>query len=475
MQINSLVDSKILRQEKMDPYQYTVSLLKEGFRAGQLGQSEIENIQLQSILLLKELIERYTKGESSSVTADTAERLLGSVYFCLDTRLKGIGVPQEALAELKTRSVREIYESGIAAVMVCVEESKALFHRVWQRRLAIPLDAYNATLSDLPGFFEKYSVVFGAQDAAASIDYPLVFDDMRVCGVFYIRNYLEHLDIETEFCHLFPLPQIIRIFEDFSRICSTDYRKTLTNIFEIVMNNAVFSVLAGNEPGSITLTEDQSRPLQTRIMSCAPGQIPMLVEEAVARLVRGMGIREERILEYVHRYEGLLAERIQAVMRSGSLGGMIMAGEDRETHMDGMLFQDGERMDNTRFGSVMRGIARCSGTQGKIRIILSSIRSSQDFIDILEGDCLFGREFTLLFGKLGDVELAVLGRAVFYDELRNGPVDFKSIDFGKKIRELEMEKEWQQQYARFLAGVCPDRLTAVGNTINRIRLGFELD
>jgi hypothetical protein len=51
----------------------------------------------------------------------------------------------------------------------------------------------------LPIFLKKYNILFEAHNTMASIDYPLAVDDMSLQGVFYIRQYLERLHIESQF------------------------------------------------------------------------------------------------------------------------------------------------------------------------------------------------------------------------------------------------------------------------------------
>ena len=57
-----------------------------------------------------------------------------------------------------------------------------------------------------------------------TIDYPLVFDDMRVRGMTYIKDYLEHLAIETAYCTLFSIEDINRLLYDFGRLCRLVHR-----------------------------------------------------------------------------------------------------------------------------------------------------------------------------------------------------------------------------------------------------------
>jgi len=59
---------------------------------------------------------------------------------------------------------------------------------------------YNTTIDESsPIFLKKYNILFEAHNTMASIDYPLAVDDMSLQGVFYIRQYLERLHIESQF------------------------------------------------------------------------------------------------------------------------------------------------------------------------------------------------------------------------------------------------------------------------------------
>ncbi|AJY77309.1 hypothetical protein VN24_25555 [Paenibacillus beijingensis] len=46
-----------------------------------------------------------------------------------------------------------------------------------------------------------------------------------------------------------------------------------------------------------------------------------------------------------------------------------------------------------------------------------------DYLDMLESDCLYGDEYDALFHAFGDMELAILAKIVFYEELRSESLD----------------------------------------------------
>lgn len=127
------------------------------------------------------------------------------------------------------------------------EGTKQRYQEVKKMKLNVPVDAYQMTIDDsLPVFMKHYDIIFEAQNTMASIDYPLAIDDMRLQGVFYIKQYLERLQMETRFCHFFSHQDIMYILINFGKINRFNYQIELFNIFELMINNAVFpSCLAG--------------------------------------------------------------------------------------------------------------------------------------------------------------------------------------------------------------------------------------
>ena len=58
--------------------------------------------------ILSDLIKRYTQGKSSSVTSDTAERILSSILYAVDANLRRFADPFRAVDYLTTADIRKI-------------------------------------------------------------------------------------------------------------------------------------------------------------------------------------------------------------------------------------------------------------------------------------------------------------------------------------------------------------------------------
>lgn len=449
---NSIDKQSLIKRENIDPYQYTVSLLKEGFKAHIVDKSAIESFETQLMLILRNLIMRYTRGESSSVTTETAEKLLTSIYYSIDACIKGINDPEEAIELLKTKSLKEIYDKGIEIVTSCLNETKLLYGEIVKNKLDVSNESYNSTIDGaLPVFLKSYGIVFNAQDGMGDIDYQLAFDDMNVKGVFYIKNYLETLKLETEFCRLFSS-------EDINRILMGS-EASLINIFEMLLNNLIFSVLSGNDPKRLIVSEFQFGLILKRLNGLNADEIKSIVSEAIEKVIKGLNIYNKELIDYIHRYEKVFfMYRFIKAEENGSLRSLVVINKEK-LQENGIIFEPKKKMENENFRLVVGKIMDCTNTEDKIKIIKSAINSMDDFIDVLRGDCLFEDEFELLFATLGDMELAALSRMVFICELGDGPLNL-SEEVIKKA-ESQLDLEWQLQFIKFIKSLNTDRIRAI--------------
>lgn len=472
MELEMMEKNIPVRKENLDPHQYTVTLLQEGLRSGLISKQSMENIQTQVLSLFKDLVLRYTKYGSTSVTVETAEKLLHSLYFALDAGMAAADDPAENIALLKKTNLREIYEQGIAVISACLRESEEQYQNIRDNKLDVPLEAYNDTLEEaMADFFRHYNIVFAAQDVPASIDYPLLYDDQKAKGVFYIRQYLERLALETEFCRFFRREEIIKTLENYGRAYNIVYEETLINVCEIVITNAVFSFLAGNTVPGLAISCLQYEILSEKLQRINPAELPALITAALQEIINIYPVRQAKLREYLLNYqETALIPRIIDAAGQGDFQRLIISEAAQDLPDSHLSFKEGTRLSDERFRLIFSYILSREKIADKLQIIRSSIPSVQDLRDILQGECLFGEEYEALFHTLSAVELALLGRRVFLEERRSGPVrlaplltESADIDKGK-----ETEKEWERRYLDFLQGLSRKKLKLVERYINEL-------
>ena len=73
------------------------------------------------------LARKYTSGESSSVTYEKAEQLMGAVVYCIN---EAINQEEYAVAPTKKQDAEEVYNMGYKAVTDKVKRSVEIYNQV---------------------------------------------------------------------------------------------------------------------------------------------------------------------------------------------------------------------------------------------------------------------------------------------------------------------------------------------------------
>jgi len=456
---NFLVRQTGFNPQNIDANDYLLTLLDEALRAGLISESTLQNLQLQIMEVLKDRITKYTSGESSSIPVEAAQNLLLSILFCMDTFCLSFPTPIKCLNELLDRSMREVYQEGLALIKSKVNEAKKIFKEVRSTRIRTSLIAYNSTINEaIPGFFKSYDAAFNAHDTTASIDYPLASDDINARGVVYIQQYLKKMKMENMFCQRFAEKEIDQLLENYGQVYRIFYPEFLINIFEIVLINAIFSVMAGEKATSLTLHKSQVALLRERLNGLEVSEIGSLLRSAIERVIEELGIKDPEMTAYTsHCGENLLPRLINAVQQD-ALQRLAIPVMESEPEPE-ILFKLGESMNDEDFRRLVEDLLVCADPTEKAQMILTRIRSLVDFTDILKADCLFGDEYRVLFDLLGDMELSILARIILVDELRDRPDEFS---FAKAMSVIQMsDTVWVNQLSGFLQQLSHERQQAI--------------
>lgn len=368
---------------------------------------------------------------------------------------------------MKRGEIRTMYEEGVERVQRCLEETKQLYKEVRRNRLDVAVEAYNATLDEaFPAFLKKYGVVFDAHNTMASIDYPLALDDMRLQGVFYMKQYLERLHMENKFCHLFDRAERMQLLDNFARVHRFDYRIELFNIFELMLHHAIFSILSGGESHRISISNFQFDRLKRLFHPTDRFRVRSLIHEALDRLLHDLQIREPEMKEYVRRCTGELVQRVVQTSRHDSLQSLVFADPKEPVRpASGISFHASDRMSDADLRKLIEKVLQCEHEEEKVRLIRSAVSSLYDYLDVLESDCLYGGEYRKLFATFSDTELAVLAKVVFYEELREGSLDF----LNDPLHRPQYDREWESHLTDFFKRLNRSRLQSVERLIGQIR------
>ncbi len=445
----------------VNPRNNLFSLLQTANRAGLVSEAEVQNIQVKILDLLKDVIISFTSNQSSSVTEETAQNLLRSIIYCLDFYCMKMDDQPTLIQTLQSADIKDIYKEGLELLGLYVEETKKLCRRVKAEKLATGLIAYNTTIDKaIPDFFSGYDIRFQAHDSTADIDidYPLMFDDMNIKGILYIRQYLEKLSLENAFCRLFTPKDIEYLLKSYGRTYHIRYEDYLLNICEIVLTNAICSKMLDNPASKIIISPAEGSMLKGDLNRAAPEELPSIIKRAANKMIAELSITEPAIIDYVHRYEAELLARLKSALQHDTLSKLVITTAVSNTPE--MTFDPGKKMDNHRFRLLVQRVLNCTEPSEKAGIIMTNITSVTDFIDILKADCLFDDEYLTLFEQLGDLEISVLLRIVFCEELRAaGSLEDAVAGLSKGYI------DWKDQLIMFLQNISPYRLKTIAALI----------
>ncbi len=444
-------------------YEYLIlELLAKGQQSRVLTASAAQNIQSEIVILLQDKIRQYNHSESSSVRVDTAEYILRSILYTLDLGLMDDQNDQQLLSKLNYSPVISIYQRGLEALEEQLKESRFLYQQLTMSQLDHGTVAYESTiLQAIPEFFSKYDLSFGAHDTITSIDYPVYNDDCTVSGIRYIKQYLQKLELENRFCLAFSPTSIKRLLQRYGYIYGIDHRDTLANISEIILGNGIFALLAGDYPGSLNISALQFKILRDMLQSQQEHAIHELIERAQSKLLNHLGLSDGRYIDYYADFPANLTPRIIQARENNSLANIIVVNSMPSTKVNRQFFQ-GPKLDSMAFCTLVEQLLQCSDCSAKISLISSQVKSLDDFLDILEADCLDGHDYQTLFQNLADLELSLLLTAALPEEA--GCKDFDQIC--ATLDSCDNQHQWRTNLKQFLTELPVERIKAVKNFIS---------
>ncbi|WP_290460062.1 DUF6179 domain-containing protein [Romboutsia ilealis] len=449
----------------LDKNQYTLSLLKECLRVKIIDERLVYNTQVQVSNILKDLIKKYTKGQSSSVTVYTAEKLIIAIWYTLDAYMLSFDKLDESIEAIKNENIEDMYIKGDKILKDDFNNTKNLYKSVIDNKLNTKLIAYNDTLTlGIKDFFKTYDIEFEPQDIPGSIDYPLAFDDCSIQGLYYIKNYLWNMYIENKICSYFKSNSVEKVMDFYGKAYKINYKDLLINIFELTLTNAVFSIMANNSSGCLYISNKQFKYLEEKLNVLNKYEVKKLIDLCIDKLIIDLNIESENEIEYIEKYKDNIISITTLAIKNNNLKNILVITEEKRSEDSKFIIDEENNLDDEAFRIVIEEIRETKSIDEKIDIIKSNINSIRDFIDMLKSDCLFKDEFIRLFISLGDLELAMLGKIVFYGEDRMDKLDLKNILLNDTITKYEYE----YYYKQFLKRIDLERLKSIEYIINSL-------
>lgn len=275
------------------------------------------------------LAEKYTSGESSSVSYEKAQMLMGAVIYCIR---ESTGSGGEIPADGRKSDSQQLYELGYGIVVDKVYEAKNIYNRLLENYEDYGSGIYRDTiLRGMPEFFLHYDARFCPQDELLTLDYPLLREEEGLCGIDRILEYLRRIEWEKEFLSNFDVEKVKGLME---RI-QPDYRETgVDNLCAVVLFQAIGCMAAGRPVRELTIQADD---LET-ITDCFEDATVEQLEHRLARMIELLTGRLSGncACGYLKSAARDFAARLQNVLEHGQLGNLFIGGEHPAVWQDGL-------------------------------------------------------------------------------------------------------------------------------------------
>lgn len=441
----------------LDAISYFNTLIQEGYRLSFIDSNQMENLQYQILKLLTDQFNRYTSGQSSSVPVETGQRIQQSIFYTIGYYFKNLPCVESGLEMLKENSLSDLYVNGKKLIEEHRNDAEKLLHTIQNDCLRTDVYAYNSTIQEgLSMFFPAYDIDYGAHESPGSIDYPLSNDKMNLTGVDYLYVYLKKLQMENEFCKCFSNDEIHSLLRGYDR----EYKELLFNIFDLVLNNIIGSLLLGRNDLELQITDFDRQYLQRELASMSKEDLEKSIDDAVSNLCKMLSVSNFKLKSYMKQSTVNLKSRLKYALENNSLENLFLTLKE-ETAEQVIQFEDKGKLDNKNFRNLAKEIRECRFVSDKITLLKKEPISITDLIDLLEGDCFFGNEFMDVFQSLEEVQLALL--------LKKIPLDPFDLSFQLD----DNQKEWQSCFNTFLNQIEPSRKATILAMAEHIEIILE--
>ena len=260
--------------------------------------------------LLEERCRRYTMGDSTSLPIDTAQRLLGSILYCLDLSRRFPSQDTGSDAPIRAR-----WQAGVCEAKRIQKRAKLLLLQAKRTQPPLVNTAYCDTLDALPAFFAAYDVDFFAQEIPCSFDYPLCHPiDEALLGAEYLKAFLRRLLSENMFLRAFSQETLGALYARYY----IDYSDLLVNLYLPAAEMATLCALAGEPVVALSLSQAEFSRLGLLLASAAEKEAVQLMENAADRALLSLGLSGDFLRAYLRLTARDLLVRLRAA--GGNIG-----------------------------------------------------------------------------------------------------------------------------------------------------------
>lgn len=242
--------------------------------------------------IVGKLAEKYTGYESSSITYEKAEQLMGAVLYCIH-ELKDASCHTLALYE--EIPAQRAYEMGLQYVEEKVEKALQLYNKLVPEFCHYENQClYDTFVKGIPEFFQWYDIRFEPQNTILNLDYPVLKDISAYTGIDKIYEFIRCIYLEQEFLKAFPVDYVVEILSKSNRY----WKESMDNISETVLTYVIGHMSEGKLLTEFGAADAHYSCMQEVFMQEDVEHIKKRLEYALEVLIKNYYEGNQELLHY---------------------------------------------------------------------------------------------------------------------------------------------------------------------------------
>lgn len=267
--------------------------------------------------IVGKLAEKYTSHESTSITYEKAEQLMGAVLYCIHELWESSG---NAPSLNKKLSAQRAYEMGAAYVREKTGKALDLYNRILPEFCHYKNKClYDTFVKGIPEFFKWYDIQFEPQNTILTLDYPLLKDISEYTGIDKIFEFIKSIGLEQKFLKLFPAGYVINILSKDNR----NWQESMDNICEIVFTHVIGHIMLGKSLTVIELKETDYFYMQEMFEQIALEDIKKHLEVTLEIYIKNYYENDRELLNYLSGAISGIVVRLKNAADNKVLGNII--------------------------------------------------------------------------------------------------------------------------------------------------------
>lgn len=251
--------------------------------------------------IIEKLIDKYTGKESSSVTYEIAQRLMGAAIYCIneiDTNQKENGLLTYPIIQTLKMSASDAYQAGYHIAVGKFIKANQQYMKIMDDFDGYENIAYIETVvKGLSAFFKYYDVLLYPQNHIITLDYPVLEDLSTNQGIDLIERYINCIELEQTFLNRLHDESIRTVLASYHN----GYEELLINIPSIVLRKIIMCMMIGKKSFDEPFDYEELNQIKKVVSVVQREQLECEMEKVLFTIIQNKYQANEALYKYLSR------------------------------------------------------------------------------------------------------------------------------------------------------------------------------